>query len=481
MSINLILKKENIQIKIILIKILNFYHKIKITLLNMNNNINSINNTVNNLNKTNFSYDNSDEQLQVGVKIILNAFENKIAFFEKEISNLKEALKIKEERTAELESLLENVSEDLKKCQEFNTNLIDENKYLVDLTEKLNEDNGKLTKFKNNILASLQLDSNFILNQDNNNLNLNSIFNNNQKNTNNQNTDDFEKSRQSPNLFNPYNLIPNKNFVSFNARDQANIALNDFQNLNSQSSRNFQQTNHQNKNQTTFNHVNPNNLMSYNNINFNNSNLNSILSPLNQYESANDLSNHNIESGSHINDMIKNLQNKMKVNSNLEKERFNNTDFNYNNNYEETKEIIADKNSNNLGSIKSSKITNKISELKNKFKNQKYEKFYPTEGLTTLNNNNNSDGNSKKEHIENTLNLSKEKTGKSHKYQQSIKFFNEARVILKKEEFDELVFLIKSINQGKVTSDDFDTKINLLIGNHPSLIRDLPNVINFSN
>ncbi len=119
----------------------------------MNNNVNQ---SINNINKTNFSYDNSEEQLQVGVKIIINAFENKIAFFDKEMSNLREALKLKDEKISELESILENISEDLKKCQEFNSNLINENKYLSDLIEKFNEDNSKLSKFKNSILSSLQ-------------------------------------------------------------------------------------------------------------------------------------------------------------------------------------------------------------------------------------------------------------------------------------------------------------------------------------
>jgi hypothetical protein len=454
----------------------------------MNNNNNNI--TINNLNKTNFSYDNSEEQLQVGVKIILNAFENKIAFFEKEMSNLKEALRIKDEKVSELESILENVTGDLKKCQEFNTNLIEENKYLVDLTEKLNDDNSKLSKFKNSILSSLQLDSNFILNQDYNNINLNNSANLNSNNNNqfaNQNTDEYEKSRLSPNLLNSQNsgnsnydnmqnFFPNKNCISFNGKDQENNNNNAY--LNKHSTRNI---NPNNKN------MNFNNFNSFNNpVNLNsNSNMNSMLSPLNNYDNFNDSLNPNLlDSGTHVNEMIMNLQNKMKVNSKINKSiLFNNqgidrrTISKNRNNNEDNKDCLSEGNSNLVGNNRSSKISEKISKLKNKFKTQKYEKFNTADTLTTLYTQN-SDGNCKKENIDNTINLAKEKSGKSNKYQQSIKFFNEARVILKKEEFDELVFLIKSINQGKVTSEEFESKINLLIGNHTSLIRDLPNVIN---
>lgn len=452
--------------------------------MNNNNNI-----TINNLNKTNFSYDNSEEQLQVGVKIILNAFENKIAFFEKEITNLKEALRLKEEKVVELEGFLENVSEDLKKCQEFNSNLLEENKYLVDLTEKLNEDNNKLAKFKNSILSSLHFDSNFILNQDYNGTNLNNSDNININNNNqfyNHNNDEYEKTRLSPTHYNPQNSLisnntmpnyfSNKNSVSLNGKDQENNGYR-----NNKSSRN--NVTNANINNSLYNYD------KFSGVYLNtNSNMKSLVSPLNKNNNFNELFNPNLmDSGNHINDMIKNLQNKMKVNSNINKNLLNNqekerkTNNNITNqnkkqkNKEDNKDYFSDGNS--VGNERSSNISDKIFELKNKFKTQKFEKFNTADTLTTLNTQN-SDGNSKKENIENAINIAKEKTGKSNKYQQSIKFFNEARVILKKEEFDELVFLIKSINQGKVNNEQFDTKINLLIGNHPSLIRDLSNVVN---
>jgi len=469
--------------------------------MNNNNNI-----TINNLNKTNFSYDNSEEQLQVGVKIILNAFENKIAFFEKEISNLKETSRIKDERIGELESILENVSEDLKKCQEFNTNLIEENKYLVDFTEKLNDDNSKLAKFKNSILSSLQLDNNFILNQDHNNLNLNlsANLNNNNHNNNqliNQNNDEYEKSGSNPNLINSqnsgnsnnnvmHNFFPNnKNLISFNGKDHDN---NNNAFAHNQSSRNIHPKANMNPNINS--NFNLNNFNSFNSggVNLNTiSNMNSMLSPLNYNDKYNESFNPNfIDSGSHIHDMIKNLQNKMRVNSKINKNVFNNQGIerksnsnNYNNqtlnnrnNNDDHKDCLSDVSSNLIVNDRTNNISEKISELKNKFKSQKYEKFNTADTLTSLNTQN-SDGNSKKGNIENAINLAKDKSGKSNKYQQSIKFFNEARVILKKEEFDELVFLIKSINQGKVSSEEFNAKINLIIGNHPSLNRDLPNVI----
>ena len=127
--------------------------------MNNLNNSNLVNNTLSN--------DNSEEQLQVGVKIILNAFENKINFFEKETGDLNENIKEKDQKITELKNLVENINEDLRKCQEFNSNLVRENKHLQESNERLSEDNSKFMKFKNKILSSLPTDSNFILNPNN--------------------------------------------------------------------------------------------------------------------------------------------------------------------------------------------------------------------------------------------------------------------------------------------------------------------------
>ncbi len=273
--------------------------------------------------------------------------------------------------------------------------------------------------------------------------------------------------------------------------DNGNLNYNQIHNTeNNISRKKINNNHHQYKSYRNSNYRNNdlNNFNSCNNtLNYNtNSNMNSILFPLNNYDSGNELSNHNLtESGNHINDMIKNLQNKMKLNSKINKkhhvqsnDRMNTIDHSNNNKYkEEDKNSASASNSNFINYNRSSNISQKISELKNKFKSQKYQKFNVTDTLTSLNTHN-SEGNTKKELIENAVNISKEKEGKSNKYQQSIKFFNEARVILKKDEFDELVFLIKSINQGKISIEEFDEKIDIIVGSHPSLIRDLPNVVN---
>lgn len=409
----------------------------------------------NNINKSNFSYDNSEEQLHVGVKIIINAFENKKDCFEKELSSLREGIKIKDDRIQELENIVENISEELKKCQEYNNNLLDENKYFLDLTEKLNEDNNKLSKFKNNILSSLQLDSNFILNQE-------FITGNNSNDFRNQENNQFSSS--NPNFF------PPKNFVSFNGNE------------NSENKNNF----------------NPNNNSKYLNKTYiidhkqNDNNLNNIFSPLTH--NSNDTKkqgNNNFDTNTHINDMIKSLQNKMRFGNNsnknflnLNNEKFNtNNNFNnkqnINNNYEDGKELnnsyrqkeLMTENNTNRTNSRSSNVSQKIFDLKNKFKAQKYEKY--NENVTTLLTHG-SDNQKENEFYYNQ----KEFSGKSTKYQQSTKFFNEAKILLKKDNFDELVYLIRSISNGKITNEEFEDKINNLIGNHTGLMRDLSNVIN---
>jgi hypothetical protein len=416
--------------------------------------MNNLNNSQ--INNT-FSYDNSEEQLQVGIKIILNAFENKIKFFEKESGLLNENVKEKDLKISELQSLLENISEDLKKCQEFNSNLIKENRYLQEVNERLSEDNSKLIKFRNSILTSLHVDSNFILN------------------TNNE----FERNKTGQN-FNGKNLNYDNNLFRENTQyNEYNKTL--IQNYDTKGNEN----NNNNQNYFDENENNNNDINNYQRQD-NSSPFNRYdISPKN-YNLANESKEKSIENKK-INQMISNLHKKLKSNEcinelikneneqKLKTKTFTNSDSNKKTNYED-----YNNNNNNKFTyendlhINSNNLDQKILNLKNKIALKKSENYNNEENLASINSSNTqSQFYPKREKFESSNNLK----DKSNKYKNSSKFFNEARFILKKEDFDELVFLIKSRNQNKITAEEFDSRINLLIGNFPVLINDLSSVL----
>lgn len=311
------------------------------------------------------------DQLQVGFKIIINAFENKINTFEKELNNLRDIIKNKNQKILEYEGLFEQMDRESKRNEDINCKVINENKYLYDLAEKLREENNKLSRFKNTIVNSVEVDT-----DSNPNLNYNSNMNSN-------------IHSNTGNVF----LSSNNSYIDKIKSNKTSL----------------------------------------------------VNSPISNYNSSN-------------NDNIDCLINKLNINildlSERDDHRINKS--NKSMNIED--KILDMKRRLKKGDTRGG-VNNKIHA--NTYRGDKKQNSYYIEH----DNNNNLD-------TDRDIDPSKRLENKSNQYILSSKFFNECKIVLKREEYDVLIDIIKQCNVNKLDKKETIKRVHDLLVNYPRLYQD---------
>ena len=344
----------------------------------------------------------NDFEIQSAFQLILKAFEKKNLLFEKEVNNLVENVKVKDNKIMEYDNQLEVLQKEYKAAKDEIIKLKNENRNLIEITQKINEENNQLIRFKNTIISSLDFDTNYLT-------------------LNKEHLMDLLESKGE--ILSP---------IEKNSGNDYNVNLN---------SPIYVQSGKMSPNELSRNH------------NYNKNIYSSKQSP---------------------NDYLPKYKTEIKI-----EKLFDKLSNKYVSSENNSLIVVTDDSSKTTSRPKFEK---KIEELKKKFKIEKYSsaKLKPsnyTERIKSSSNickdspnRGNSYDNSSNHHSPRKL------ENKSNQYILSSKFFNECRIRLRKEIYDELIFILNECGENRIDKREAYARICNILENHPRLLRDYQNI-----
>ncbi len=218
----------------------------------------------------------SENQFNTGIKMIINAFESNCHFLSSEIIRLNNELEEKNKKISELEELCSTLLNQKNSFENKITNLKNKNEKLVNQLDKVNKENYELKRIKQTIINTIE--SNKIKTIDNRNNHSilnggNTIDNSNflsNENFNNKSTLNIYKNLKSSkcafgNLLNLKKKNENQNYLteknkSYSVeRIQSKTRTNSISEIDSISKILIKQENEQNNNNNNINNTNNNN------------------------------------------------------------------------------------------------------------------------------------------------------------------------------------------------------------------------------